>query len=106
MHRKLSLPREFHSLGPQHVPYQVERLTGEIVVIVRRKGQRVEIPTDVVYRCYEHLAAAPDHELPLEEIIPDLADSIRFGESLMGATLVAAGLAEVTGRRPLRLRSL
>ena len=60
----------------------------------------------VIWRCYDALVAAREHTLPLLRIIPDLADSIRIGESVMAATLVAAGLAEVVSRRPIRLRGV
>jgi len=66
----------------------------------------VHIPIDFLFQCYDDLMAAPGQTLPLQRIIKDTSDSIRFGESIIGATLVAAGLAEVINRKPIMLRGI
>ena len=101
--RKLALPDEFPYLGRQYLRYRVVELTEESVTISRSKGQTKVIPVDFIFKCYNDLMAAPARTLPLQEIVRDTADSIRFGESIIGATLVAAGLAKVVSRGPIKL---
>lgn len=104
--KKLSLPEEFPYLGRQYLKYRVVELTEEQVTIKRTRGQVVIIPHDFIFKCYDDLMAAPDRMLPLQRVIKDISDSICFGESIVGATLVAGGLAEVVSRKPIVLRGI
>ena len=97
---ELVLPNEFPYLGRQGQLYKVVERTAQAITIERSARQKVEIPIDLIFRCYDALMKAPEQTLPLQEIIPDLSDSIQVGESVMAATLVAAGLARVVNRKP------
>lgn len=97
---ELVLPDEYPYLGRQSQLYRVVKRTAQAITIKRSAGQEVEIPIDMIFRCYDALMKAPKQTLLLQEIIPDLSDSIQVGESVMAATLVAAGLAKVVNRKP------
>ena len=102
----LSLPEEYHSLGPRPVRYQVVRQTEDIITVMRENGEKVDLPTDFLLRCCDHLRAAPNQTLPMQQIIKDRSQDIEYGQSIVGATLVAAGRAEVVRKKPLTLRAV
>ena len=104
---KLPLPKEFRSLGPEHKRYQLIEQTEAEVTIRRDQGKIVHIPTGLIFECYDRLMAAPDHTLPMQQLIVDVSAGIDPGESVVGAMLVAAGLAEVTDEEgPITLKGI
>ena len=104
----LSLPEEYHSLGSPPVRYQVVKQTEDIITVMRENENKVCLPTDFLLRCRDHLRAAPNQTLRMQEIIKDLSEEIKYGgQSIVGATLVAAGWAEVVCKKPsLMLRAV
>jgi hypothetical protein len=104
--RKLLLPDEFPYLGRQHLKYRVVKIVDQVVTVKRNRGQLVDIPISFLFQCHDDLMSAPDQTLPLQEIIKDVSASIRYGESVIGAVLVAAGLAKVLKGRSIRLRGI
>jgi len=104
--RKLHLPDEYYSLGPHPVRYRVVRRTEKDITVSREGGQIVRIPVDLLLRCCDSIKDAPDQALPMQQIIKDLAENIRYGESIIAATLVASGLAEVVCKRPVTLKAV
>ena len=103
--KTLSLPVEFPYLVHKKM-YRVLQITDDTITVARSKGQIVEIPITVMFRCYNDLIASPERMCPLQEILQDSRDSFSFGESIIGAVLVAAGLARVAHRNPVCLAAV
>ena len=98
---ELSLPRDFPYLGHPDQRYRLTGASDDSLTIERMKGQTVHVRTYVVFRCRDALLAAPERMLPLQDI-----PAGSKGQSIIGAILVAAELAEVVGKKPIQLRGM
>jgi hypothetical protein len=73
-------------------------ITEDLIRIKRSGEMDVDVPIATVWRCHERLLASPGRTLDLQEIPAGKA-----GQSVVGALLVAAGLAKVVGKKPIQL---
>jgi len=97
--RTLTLPTtKFPYLVHQEKWYRVVWVTDDLIGIKRSGGTDVEVPIATVWRCHERLLASPGRTLDLQEV-----PAGKVGQSVVGAFLVAAGLAKVVGEKPIRL---
>lgn len=97
--RTITLPKRFPYLSHKNKEYTVSGTLGDTIRVLRDDGvTEVEISVHVIQAQLNALKAAPGRTLKLQSL-PECG----FGQSIIGAILVAAGLAKVTKKRPVTL---
>ena len=95
-----SLPTRLPYLKHRNKKYQIIEKSEDHLIIKRAEGKVVKVRTSVIARCHQAITTSPRHTLMLQEL-----PAGSCGESVVGAILVAANLAEVVDERPILLRS-